>query len=139
MVAIPVTVEVLYKLFIIITSNTAVPEFIIEPRDGTFVLNQSPSAKFDCKVISTSHIFRPYWIIVVKDPNSDTARYLSTQDEHDKAYLSQRGVLDHSDETTTNVTIPIVERNNGLEIYCAVFDDGVTEFSQPITIQIIGI
>lgn len=70
---------------------------------------------------------------------SDTQpHYLSTQDDFDKKRLDQMGVIYKSEDTSTMLTIPVVAKNNFTEIWCAVLYEGVTEFSEPIILTIVG-
>ena len=92
------------------------------------------NAKFHCRVEDGVDIYRPYWSMKLPD----YPLYLSTEDNDDRVILDRRGVLYHSDDTTTNITIPDLARNNGTHFWCLVFNGGRTEFGEKITINVIG-
>ena len=65
-------------------------------------------------------------------------RHLSTNDNTDKVILDQQGITYSSSATSAVISIPDKTDNNNTLLQCAAFLFGGTEFSDPVTLTIIG-
>ena len=65
-------------------------------------------------------------------------RHLSTNDDDDKVILAERGITFSSSANTIDISIPDKTENNNTLLACAGFLFGSTEFSDPVTLTIIG-
>ena len=64
-------------------------------------------------------------------------RHLATNDDDDKVILAQRGIIFSSSANSIVISIPDRVENNNTIIMCGGFF-GSTEFSDPVTLTIIG-
>lgn len=88
---------------------------------------------FQCHVYSIGHSYEPIWTLYY--PSTD--RYLSTNNDDDRELIEEHGIHYYSGETIANITIPGTVENN-TQLQCATLHQGVTEFSNPIEIIIVG-
>ena len=65
-------------------------------------------------------------------------RYLSTNDDADKVILAQRGITYSSSSMSAIISIPDRVENTNTMLTCTAFLFGGTEFSDPVTLTIIG-
>ena len=104
--------------------------FTVQPGNTIIALNLMSNATFQCTCPDCTT--PPYWTM------ENQGRHLSTNDDADKVILAQRGIAYSSSANTTDISIPDKTENNNTLLICAAFQFGVTEFSDPVTLTIIG-
>ena len=65
-------------------------------------------------------------------------RHLATNDDADTVILAERGITFSGSANSAVISIPDRVENNNTNITCAGFLFGSTEFSDPVTLTIIG-
>ena len=113
-----------------VTIFLATQFFIVQPGNTIIALNQMSNATFQCTCPNCTTL--PYWTM------ENQGRYLATNDDVEEVILAERGITYSSSAKSAVISIPVTVENNNTLLVCAAFLFGGTEFSEQVTLTIIG-